>query len=141
MTQGNITRKLIAFALPLLLGALIQQLYSTVNMMFVDRKLSTEAAVAVGASNMIVNYVVGFFTGLSVGVGVAVGKSVGGKDETILSKFIHTDAALTLLMGLLIITATTAPRILVWMHVSPDLLPKATMYICMRSPKGRFSHS
>lgn len=59
LTQGSIPRQLISFAVPLLLGALIQQLYSTVDMMFVGRVLGTNAA-AVGASGMIVNCVVGF---------------------------------------------------------------------------------
>ena len=37
LTEGPIARQLIAFALPLFLGSLIQQLYSTVDLMFVGK--------------------------------------------------------------------------------------------------------
>lgn len=131
LTQGNITRQLIRFALPLLIGALIQQLYSTVDMMFVGRVLGTNAAAAVGASSMIVNCIIGFFTGLSVGVGVIVGKSVGSRDEEKLSRVIHCSAALTLLMGVsfLIAGVALAPTILGWMAVPKDIFPQAVKYI------------
>lgn len=131
LTQGNITRQLISFALPLLVGALIQQLYSTVDMMFVGRVLGTQSAAAVGASGMIVNCVVGFFTGLSVGVGVIVGKSVGSWDEDKLSRAIHCAAGLTLLMGVSFLMAgvALAPTILGWMAVPEDIFPLAVRYI------------
>lgn len=131
LTQGSITRQLISFAVPLLLGALIQQLYSTVDMMFVGRVLGTNAAAAVGASGMIVNCVVGFFTGLSVGVGVVVGRTAGSQDEKLLRRFIHSAAGLTLAMGtgLLVVTVLAAPSILLWMDVPSDILPDAITYI------------
>lgn len=131
LTQGNITRQLISFALPLLIGALIQQLYSTVDMMFVGKVLGTQAAAAVGASSMIVNCIIGFFTGLSVGVGVIVGKSVGSRDEEKLSRVIHCAAALTLLMGASFLAAgvALAPAILGWMAVPEDIFPQAVQYI------------
>lgn len=131
LTQRNITRQLISFALPLLIGALIQQLYSTVDMMFVGKVLGTQAAAAVGASSMIVNCIIGFFTGLSVGVGVIVGKSVGSRDEEKLSRVIHCAAALTLLMGASFLAAgvALAPAILGWMAVPEDIFPQAVQYI------------
>lgn len=131
LTQGNITRQLISFALPLLIGALIQQLYSTVDMMFVGRVLGTQAAAAVGASSMIVNCIVGFFTGLSVGVGIIVGKSVGSRDEDRLSRVIHCSAALTLLMGagFLVAGVALAPVILRAMSVPEDIFPLSVQYI------------
>ena len=131
LTQGNITRHLISFALPLLAGALIQQLYSTVDMMFVGRVLGTSAAAAVGASGMIVTCIVGFFTGLSVGVGVVVGKSVGRRDENLLFRVIHCAAGLTLIMGitLLLLGVALAPTLLDWMAVPADIFPEATTYI------------
>ena len=131
LTQGNITAQLVNFALPLLIGALIQQLYSTVDMMFVGRVLGTTSAAAVGSSSMIVNCIVGFFTGLSVGVGVVVGKTLGSGDHDKLRRIIHCAAALTLLMGVFFTAAglLLAPAILGWMDVPADILPEAVRYI------------
>ena len=55
LTHGPVTRQLIRFALPLLVGSLVQLMYSTVDMMFVGQYLGGGAAAAVGASSMIVN--------------------------------------------------------------------------------------
>lgn len=131
LTRGDITQQLISFALPLLIGALIQQLYSTVDMMFVGRVLGTNSAAAVGSSSMIVNCIIGFFTGLSVGVGVVVGKSVGSRDEDKLRRVIHCAAGLTLLMGMGFLTAglLLAPTILHWMAVPENIFPEAVTYI------------
>lgn len=131
LTQGNITKQLIAFALPLLIGALIQQLYSTVDMMFVGKVLGTSAAAAVGSSGMIVNCIVGFFTGLSVGVGVVVGTTVGSGDRDRLRRVIHCAAGLTLVMGVafMAVGLLLAPTILGWMNTPVDILPQATTYI------------
>lgn len=131
LTHGNITGQLVSFALPLLVGALIQQLYSTVDMMFVGRVLGTQAAAAVGSSGMIVNCIVGFFTGLSVGVGVVVGNSVGSGDEDRLRRVIHCAAALTLVMGITLLAGgvALAPALLSWMDTPRDILPQAALYI------------
>lgn len=131
LTQGKISCQLVSFALPLLIGALIQQLYSTVDMMFVGQVLGTSAAAAVGSSGMIVNCIVGFFTGLSVGVGVVVGKAAGGREEALLSRIIHCTAGLTLVMGagLGLLGVALAPTLLRWMDVPGDILPEAVTYI------------
>lgn len=131
LTRGNITSQLISFALPLLVGAMIQQLYSTVDMMFVGKVLGTSAAAAVGSSGMIVNCIVGFFTGLSVGVGVVVGAAVGSGDKDRLRKILHCAAGLTLVMGVgfLATGLLLAPTILGWMNTPKDILPEAISYI------------
>lgn len=131
LTQGPIAKQLIRFALPLLAGSLIQQLYSTVDMMFVGRVLGSEAAAAVGSSGMIVTCIIGFFTGLSVGISVAVGKAFGGNDSEKLNRYIHTAAALTLLMAAVftVLGLLLAPTLLRWMDVPAKILSQATAYI------------
>ena len=52
----------IAFAVPLFLGSLIQQLYSTVDLMFVGKLIGRDASAAVGSSGLMVTCIVGFFT-------------------------------------------------------------------------------
>ena len=72
MTQGNITKHLISFALPLLIGNVFQQLYNTVDTWVVGRFVSNEAYAAVGTIGPIINMLIGFFMGLSSGAGVVI---------------------------------------------------------------------
>lgn len=131
LTQGPIARQLALFALPLLAGSLIQQLYSTVDMMFVGQALGKSAAAAVGSSSMIVTCIVGFFTGLSVGVGVSVGKAVGMGEEGMISRFIHCAAALTILLAMAFmgLALLLAPALLRWMDTPGEVMADAVAYI------------
>lgn len=61
LTHGPIGRQLFWFSLPLFAGSLIQQLYSTVDLIFVGRVLGKDAAAAVGASTFIIIIILGFF--------------------------------------------------------------------------------
>ena len=69
MTHGNITKHIVFFALPLLVGNLFQQLYNTVDTWVVGNYVSNEAFSAVGTVGPIFNMLIGFFMGLSSGAG------------------------------------------------------------------------
>lgn len=64
MTEGNITKLLITFALPLFVGNLFQQFYNTVDSIVVGNFVSKTALAAVGSTDCIINTIIGFFTGL-----------------------------------------------------------------------------
>ncbi len=101
-TNGPIARKLLLFALPLLGASLIQQLYTTVDILFVSNYLGTEASAAVGASVLLNSALVNLFTGISIGAGVVIAQAFGRKDEVQLSKSIHTSMMLGLIGGVLL---------------------------------------
>ena len=102
LTHGPIARKLLLFALPLLGASLIQQLYTTVDILFVSNYLGTEASAAVGASVLLNSALVNLFTGISIGAGVVIAQAFGRKDEVQLSKSIHTSMMLGLIGGVLL---------------------------------------
>ena len=70
LTEGSIWKGILLFALPLLGSSLIQQLYSTVDLIFVGQLLGTKASAAIGASGLIVTCLIGFFNGMAVGTNV-----------------------------------------------------------------------
>ena len=80
MTKGNILRGFILFAVPLFLGSLFQQLYGTIDLLFVGNFLGKNNAAAVGASSILVTCLIGLFTGISVGAGVVTAQFWGAKD-------------------------------------------------------------
>ena len=86
------------FALPFLGSSLIQQLYNTVDLIFVGRLLGTDAAAAVGAGSLLITLVLGFFTGMSVGVSVSVSHAYGAGNQKELHDLIHCAAGLALFL-------------------------------------------
>ena len=131
LTEGSITKKLILFALPFLGSSLIQQLYNTVDLLFVGNVLGTHSYAAVGASSLIVTILVGFFTGMSVGSNVVISNAIGGRDPQQTEKGVHTALAFSIAGGfaLMIIGEIGAPHFLRWMNTDPAILEEAAGYL------------
>lgn len=79
LTKGSVGKGILLFALPLLGSSLIQQLYSTVDLIFVGQLLGTKASAAIGASGLIVTCMIGFFNGMAVGTECLCGKTLWSK--------------------------------------------------------------
>lgn len=131
MTSGSIARLLLAFAFPLLLGNLFQQLYNTVDVLVVGNFVGKEALAAVGSTTVIVNTLVLFFNGVSIGAGVVIGQNYGAHDEKQLHLAIETTIAITFLCGVLFtfIGVSMVPFMLRFMSTPEDVLPSASVYL------------
>lgn len=105
MTQGSIGRGLILFSIPLFLSSLIQQMYNTVDLLFVGNFLGKESAAAVGASSMLITCIIGLFSGMAVGTNVILAKIFGTGDKIQLKKGIHTAVSIALLGGIILTIA------------------------------------
>ena len=79
MTEGSIWKKLLIFSVPLILGNLLQQLYSTVDSIIVGNCVGKEALAAVGSTGSIVSLLIAFSQGASVGAGVIISQYMGAK--------------------------------------------------------------
>ena len=90
LTEGSVWKGILLFALPLLGSSLIQQLYSTVDLIFVGQLLGTKASAAIGASGLIVTCLIGFFNGMAVGTNVFAARHYGAKHFEKLKKLIQT---------------------------------------------------
>ena len=130
MTQGNPYSQIIAFALPIFLSQVFQQLYNTADTLIVGRFLGTNALAAVSSSGTLIFLLVSFFNGTSMGAGVVVSKYFGAKDNAKISRAIHTHIVFSLLCGvvLTLVGVFLTPIFLVWMKTDPDVLPEAIEY-------------
>lgn len=130
MTQGNPYSQIIAFALPIFLSQVFQQLYNTADTLIVGRFLGTNALAAVSSSGTLIFLLVSFFNGTSMGAGVVVSKYFGAKDNYKISRAIHTNIVFSLLCGvvLTLVGVFLTPTFLVWMKTDPDVLPEAIEY-------------
>ncbi len=85
MTVGNPTLVLLKFAVPLLIGNIAQQMYSTVDAIIVGKYVGDNALAAVGAANPLLNLLLCFFMGIATGAGILVAQYFGAKDRERLS--------------------------------------------------------
>ena len=61
LTEGSVSKKIIIFAFPILLGILLQSLYTTVDAVIIGRVAGKEALAAIEAVYTLINLPVKFF--------------------------------------------------------------------------------
>ena len=131
MTEGNITRHIISFALPLLIGNLFQQLYNTVDTWVVGNYVSNEAYSAVGTVGPIINMLIGFFLGLSSGAGVVISQYYGARQHDKVQETVHTAILMTLIIGVVFtaIGIVMIPLMLKLINMPATVIGEATTYL------------
>lgn len=131
MTSGSISKRMVAFALPLLLGNLFQQLYNTVDSLIVGNFLGSTALAAVSSSGSLIFMLIGFLSGISAGAGVVVSRYFGAEDEDGIHRAVHTTVAFGLVAGVVMTAAgiLLSPQILLWMGTPESVMPESVMYL------------
>lgn len=131
MTVGNPMRGLLMFSIPLLIGNLAQQLYSTADSIIVGRFVGDDALAAVGASGPVLNLILVLFIAVSTGAGIVVSQYFGAKDREQLSMAVGNAVVLigiagvvTMVVGLLI-----ARPIMTLLGTPPDIYEMACTYL------------
>ena len=102
MTEGSIVKSLLLFALPLIFGNLLQQMYNTADSIIVGNFVGSNALAAVGSSGSPIYLLIGFSQGLAVGAGVVVSQYLGAGDHRETREAVHTALAIAVVMGLLL---------------------------------------
>ena len=104
LLDGPILRSIIAFAIPILISNIFQQLYNTADIMIVGRYLGSNALAGVGATAAIFELVIGFALGVGNGMGVIIARCFGAKD---MDQLKHAVAStITIGLGLSLIVST-----------------------------------
>lgn len=131
MTQGNIAKQLVMFAIPLLIGNLFQQLYNTVDSIVVGNFIGDNALAAVNSSGSIIDLLVSFFMGLSLGASVLISNYFGAQDKQNVKKSVHTAMALALVSSIVvtIIGVLFTPLILSWVRVDQGVIGQSIIYL------------
>lgn len=130
MTTGSIWRNMVAFAVPVFLGQLFQQLYNTADSVIVGNFSGKDALAAVASSGNLIFMMTGFFMGLSLGAGVVISRYFGAKDYESMEAAIHTNIAFGAVCGILltVIGFFLAPQMLIIMNTPEEILPLSTTY-------------
>lgn len=131
LTEGSPKKVITAFAFPIFLSQLFQQLYNTADAWIVSTYLGDEAFAAVTSSGSLIFLMISFFVGASMGAGVVISRYFGAGNRERMSKAVHTSVAVSLLCGLFLtgMGVLLAPRIPVWMQLDPAVQPYAIPYL------------
>jgi putative MATE family efflux protein len=131
LLNGNITKSLLIFAVPLLLANACQQLYVTADMMIVGYYLGEASLAAIGAGAVIFELLVGFAIGVGGGFGIVVARSRGAGDERRLKQAV-AGAFIQgfLLVAVISIAASLGLKpLLLLLETPPDIIDDAYSYI------------
>lgn len=133
MTEGSPFKLILAFAIPLILGTLFQQLYSMVDTIIVGQFLGVDALAGVGSTGSINFLIIGFCNGVCSGFAVPVAQQFGAGDEKGLRRYVANGVWLSIAFAgvmALVITLLTG-QILHWMNTPENIFDYAYQYIAI----------
>ncbi len=102
MTEGNPSKRLMEFAVPMLIGNVAQQLYNTADSVIVGHYVGDNALAAVGSASPILNLLLALFVGIATGAGIVVSQSFGAKDRERLTTAVGTCISLSVIASIVI---------------------------------------
>ncbi len=131
MTVGLPWKSIVAFTLPMLIGNIAQQLYSTVDSIVVGKYIGDNALAAVGSATPLLNLLLVLFIGISAGVNIMVSQYFGAKNRSALSYTIGSGITVTAIAcGALILVAAPFIRpILVALNTPESILEWCSDYL------------
>lgn len=131
MTEGNETRHIIRFTLPLLGGNLLQQTYNIIDTLIVGRYLGDDALAAVGATGSITYFFYTLCIGLSIGAGVIVSQLFGSGDNKNMRSAVVNSAIITAVFGIAvsIISVLGTEPVLKFLNVPEHLIGNSAVYM------------
>lgn len=131
LTQGNIMKKLLKFAFPIMVGNVLQQLYNVVDTLIVGRFLGKDALAAVGSSYTLMVFVTSIILGLCMGSSAFFSMQFGRRDYDRLEKGIYMAflmiGAVTAALNLLVYVGIDG--ILVFLRVPGEVVPFMKEYL------------
>lgn len=131
MTQGDVTRGLLAFSVPSLIGNLLHQVYSLTDSVVVGRILGVEALAAVGCTMPLILLLAALMIGTNIGVGVLLSQAFGARDMDRMRRgFLNSlYVGLGISLALAVFGAPLARPVLVLMGTPEETLRNATAYL------------
>ena len=93
LTRGPVMRSMLLFAIPMILGDLLQQCYNVADTLIVGRFVGTDALAAVGSSYTLMTFLTSILLGLCMGSGALFSMHFGRRDgeglrESLVSSFV-----------------------------------------------------
>ena len=131
LTQGPVMKTMLRFAVPMILGDLLQQCYNIADTLIVGRFLGADALAAVGSSFSLMTFLTSILLGLAMGSGTVFSIRFGEKNETGLKESILASFTLlgivTIMLNILIFVGIDW---IIWFLRTPqELVPMMKDYL------------
>lgn len=133
LTDGPVMSSMLAFALPMIAGNLLQQCYNVVDTAVVGRYLGNEALAAVGSSFSLMTFITSILLGMCMGSGALFSMEFGNGDKKELSESIFASFVLILLMTGALTAACFAllDTVEIFLRIPSDVWPDMRRYLLM----------
>lgn len=131
LTEGNPTKLILLFAIPIFIGNLFQIFYSLIDTKIVGSILGETALAAVGSVSTLNNLLTGFFNGLTLGFSVILARFYGSGDEKEFRKYVAGAIELGFFMAVVIVAVVLLGLnpILHFMNVPDEQFLMAKQYV------------
>jgi len=131
MTEGPIAKKLLRFAVPLMLASLVQQLYNTVDLIVIGRFVGSAGTVGVATGGDIANFLTMACSGFSAAGQIYISQLVGAKQTRKVKYTIGTLITFMILISLFftVVTVVCTNLFLGWMNCPEEAFGQARGYM------------
>ncbi len=133
MTEGSVWKSIVSFTIPMLIGNMAQQFYSTVDTIVVGRYAENgdNAIAAVGSALPILNMLLVLFIGISAGASVMVSQYYGARNRKSLSFTVGNCITVTAIacVGLVLIATPFIRPVLVLLNTPQAIIDGCTDYL------------
>lgn len=131
MTTGNILKCMILFTIPVVVGNLLQELYSFFDTMIVGRTLGVVKLAAVGITGALVFFAMGFAIGNAAGCSVLTSQRFGAGDKKGIERSIAAHYVISLLEAVILtaVFVSLTGALLRALDTGSDMYPHARIYL------------
>ncbi len=131
LVNGGIKKSMLAFAFPIFVGQLFQQLYNLADALVVGNFVGETALAAVTSTGALIFLIVGFFMGAFTGVSVMISRFIGAQDDANVRKAVHTAVGFAIGCGLLlsVIGVLFCGQILTLMGTPEEVFAESIVYL------------
>ena len=102
MTNGNIFKKIVVYAIPLVLTGILQLLYTAADLVICGMFGSPNSTAAISSTNSLISLIVNLFMGLSVGANVLMARCYGEKNKEKGQRVVYTAMVFSILVGVVV---------------------------------------
>lgn len=131
MTHGSITRHLLKYTVPMVLGNIMQLTYNAADSIIISKNLGQDALAAVSVSEPIMTVMVLGASGMGIGASVLMSRFYGAHDRERLRREFSTTLIFGLFFSLAVFLAglLLAPRLLRWIKAPEESFQMALTYL------------
>src|SRR5574344_821194 len=134
MTVGSPTRGIIKFALPLIMGYILQQLYLIIDAAIVGKWIGVQALAAIGASSSVMFLIMGFCNGSCAGFAIPIAQAFGAKDYQKMRTYVSNAVRIAIVFAIVItlLSCIFCTKVLKMVNTPEDIFHDAYIFLLLQ---------